>query len=116
VCDGRSLVVYFEHNKSFLTAEATSVLDNAVQELSAQTCNYQTALIQGHADLSGKPQYNIELSQKRVVAVREALVARGVPGDLMTGEAFGESKPAKPTADGVKEPLNRRAEVTFTFQ
>jgi OmpA-OmpF porin, OOP family len=44
------------------------------------------------------------------------LVARGVPGDLMTGEAFGESKPAKPTADGVKEPLNRRAEVTFTFQ
>jgi hypothetical protein len=56
------------------------------------------------------------IPHSRVVAVREALVARGVPGDLMTGEAFGESKPAKPTADGVKEPLNRRTEVTFTFQ
>ena len=116
VCDGRSFVVYFEHDKSFLTAEATSVIDNAVSEIAALTCNYQSALIQGHADLSGNPQYNIGLSQRRVTIVREAMVARGVPGDLMTGEAFGESKPAKATADGVKEPLNRRTEVTFTFQ
>jgi OmpA-OmpF porin, OOP family len=116
VCDGRSFVVYFEHDKSFLTSEATSVIDNAVQEVTALSCNYQSALIQGHADLSGNPQYNIGLSQRRVTIVREAMVARGVPGDLMTGEAFGESKPAKATADGVKEPLNRRTEVTFTFQ
>jgi OmpA-OmpF porin, OOP family len=116
VCDGRSFVVYFEHDKSFLTSEATSVIDNAVQEVAALSCNYQSVLIQGHADLSGNPQYNIGLSQRRVTIVREAMVARGVPGDLMTGEAFGESKPAKATADGVKEPLNRRTEVTFTFQ
>jgi outer membrane protein OmpA-like peptidoglycan-associated protein len=116
VCDGRSFVVYFEHDKSFLTSEATSVIDNAVQEVAALSCNYQSVLIQGHADLSGNPQYNIGLSQRRVTIVREAMVARGVPGDMMTGEAFGESKPAKSTADGVKEPLNRRTEVTFTFQ
>jgi OmpA-OmpF porin, OOP family len=115
-CDGRSYVVYFAHDKSFLTPEATEVIGTAVNEITAASCNYQSALIQGHADLSGNPQYNIGLSQRRVTVVREALVARGVPGDLMTGEAFGESKPAKETADGVKEPLNRRTEINFTFQ
>jgi outer membrane protein OmpA-like peptidoglycan-associated protein len=99
-----------------LTAEATSVIDNEVQEVAAKSCNYASALIQGHADLSGNPRYNIGLSQRRVTVVRDALVARGVPGDMMTGEAFGESKPAVATADGVKEPLNRRTEVTFNFQ
>ena len=116
MCDGRSIVVYFEFDKSFLTTEATSVIDNAVQEITSLSCNYQAVLLQGHTDLSGRPQYNIGLSQRRVTIVREAMVARGVPSDLMTGEAFGESKPAKPTADGVKEPLNRRTEVTFSFQ
>jgi len=56
------------------------------------------------------------LSQKRVTVVHDALVARDVPSDLMEGQAFGETKPAVATADGVKEPMNRRTEVTFTFQ
>lgn len=116
VCAGKSFVVYFDHDKSFLTDEAKSVITNEVQDITARSCNYRSVLLQGHADLSGNPRYNIGLSQRRVTIVRDALVGQGVPADLMTGEAFGETKPAVATADGVKEPLNRRTEVTFDFQ
>ena len=116
VCDGKSFVVYFDFDKSNLTDEATAVIDNEVSDIKAKSCNYKSALIQGHTDTSGSARYNINLSQKRVTVVRDALVDRGVPADIMTGEAFGESKPAVQTGDGVKEPLNRRTEVTFDFQ
>ena len=116
VCDGKSFVVYFDFDKYNLTPEATSVISNEVSDIKAKGCNYKSALIQGHTDTSGSARYNIALSQKRVTTVRDALVGQGVPADIMTGEAFGESKPAVATGDGVKEPLNRRAEVTFDFQ
>jgi outer membrane protein OmpA-like peptidoglycan-associated protein len=116
VCDGTSFVVYFEHDRSFLTDQANEVISNEVNDIASRACNYSSVLIQGHADTSGNPRYNIGLSERRVTIVRDALVSRGVPGDLMTGEAFGESRPAVATGDGVKEPLNRRTEVTFTFR
>lgn len=116
VCDGVSMVVYFEHDKSNLTPEATAKIDNTVEDIKARSCQYKSVLIEGHADLSGNPRYNVGLSQRRVTVVHDALVAREVPADLMEGQAYGETKPAAATADGVKEPLNRRTEVTFSFQ
>nr|MDP9415782.1 flagellar motor protein MotB [Pseudomonadota bacterium] len=38
---------------------------------------------------------------------------RGVPDGAITTEAFGESRPLVETADGVREPQNRRVEITF---
>jgi len=110
------MIVYFEHDKSFLTDEATAKIDNTVNQIKANECVYKSVLIEGHADTSGNARYNVGLSQKRVTVVHDALVARDVPSDLMEGQAFGETKPAVATADGVKEPMNRRTEVTFTFQ
>ena len=41
------------------------------------------------------------------------LAGRGVPDGSITTEAFGESRPLVDTADGVREPQNRRVEITF---
>jgi len=41
------------------------------------------------------------------------MAGKGVPDSAMTTEAFGESKPLVDTADGVREPQNRRVEITF---
>ena len=92
------------------------MIENELQQYAQQRCNDSSVSIQGHADTSGNPRYNQTLSQNRVIVVRDALVARGVPGDLMTGEAFGESLQAVPTPDGTREPLNRRTEVRFMFR
>ena len=41
------------------------------------------------------------------------MATKGVPDGSITTEAFGESRPLVDTADGVREPQNRRVEITF---
>jgi outer membrane protein OmpA-like peptidoglycan-associated protein len=41
------------------------------------------------------------------------MTGRGVAAGQITGEAFGETQPRVPTADGVREAQNRRVEVTY---
>jgi OmpA-OmpF porin, OOP family len=70
-------------------------------------------VIAGHADRSGTDAYNLALSEQRAQNVARALAARGVPASALDVQGFGESRPRIPTADGVREPQNRRVEITF---
>jgi outer membrane protein OmpA-like peptidoglycan-associated protein len=70
-------------------------------------------MLAGHADRSGSAQYNVGLSQRRADAVRSYMTARGVPDTRISTEAFGETMPRVPTADGVRELQNRRVEITY---
>ena len=72
--------------------------------------------IRDSTDTSGSSAYNQALSQRRAAVVREALIANGVPADSIETRAFGESNLAKSTPDGTREPLNRRSEVTISFE
>jgi OOP family OmpA-OmpF porin len=69
-------------------------------------------VVSGHADTSGSTPYNQGLSERRSRNVADLLASSGVPASGLTVQAFGETQPAKPTPDGVREPLNRRVEVT----
>ena len=68
------------------------------------------AAIGAHAVGAGDA-YNEKLSERRSDAVREALIAAGVPAEAITTAWKGEAENAVPTADGVKEQANRRAEI-----
>ena len=104
-------IVFFDWDKSDITPEAAAILDNAAAAYQ-QTGSAQVMLA-GHADRSGSDQYNVGLSQRRADAVRAYLAGRGVADGAMTTSAFGESKPLVQTEDGVREPQNRRVEITF---
>jgi hypothetical protein len=67
----------------------------------------------GHAGRSGTLQDNQRLSQRRADAVSAELVRLGVTRSAITVQAFGESRPLVPTADGVREPQNRRVEIVL---
>lgn len=113
-CPTSEFVVYFEWDRSNLNEAALETIDAAVAR--AQQCNVGSVLVVGHTDTSGSTDYNAELSERRASVVRDALVARGVPAGNITTEARGETDLARATADGVREPLNRRTAVTITFQ
>jgi outer membrane protein OmpA-like peptidoglycan-associated protein len=49
--------------------------------------------IDGYADPRGTEQYNQALSERRVNAIRDALVKAGVASDKIQSGAFGEQKP-----------------------
>ena len=44
--------------------------------------------------------------------VRSYLAGRGIPDSVMTTEAFGESRPLVDTPDDVREPQNRRCDIS----
>jgi outer membrane protein OmpA-like peptidoglycan-associated protein/opacity protein-like surface antigen len=104
-------IVFFDWDRSDITPQAAAILDNAAAAYQ-QTGQAQVVLA-GHADRSGSADYNVGLSQRRADAVRSYLAGRGVPSGAIATEAFGESRPLVETADGVREPQNRRVEITF---
>lgn len=105
-------LVFFDWDKSAITAEASAILDRAAEQYLA-TGQTRVAL-SGHADKSGKDDYNMKLSQRRADAVKAYLAGKGVPADAMGAEALGEARPLAETADGVREPQNRRVEIAFS--
>jgi len=110
-CNKGPYIVFFEWDKSDITPEAATILNNAVSAYA--NCGAAAVMLAGHADRSGSSQYNVGLSQRRAAAVRSYMSARGVPDTRISTEAFGESQPRVPTADGVRELQNRRVEITY---
>lgn len=113
-CPTSEFVVYFEWDRSNLNQAALETIDAAVQR--ARECNLASIVLVGHTDTSGSTTYNQGLSERRAAVVRDALVARGLGAGAITTQARGESDLARATADGVREPLNRRTAVTITFR
>jgi outer membrane protein OmpA-like peptidoglycan-associated protein len=111
VCAPGPYIVFFEWDKSNITPEAAGILDNAITAY--QNCGNAQVMLAGHADRSGKPAYNVGLSQRRADAVKAYMSSRSIPEGVITTQAFGEGRPLVETADGVRELQNRRVEVTY---
>jgi len=69
--------------------------------------------VDGYTERSGTVAYNQALGPRRAQAVAAELVRDGVPAGAIAVTSFGESRPLVPTADGVREPQNRRVEIVL---
>lgn len=110
-------MVYFEWDKADLTSQASAVIDQAIENVRSRSdCSTGGVTIVGHTDTSGAPSYNQRLSARRAAIVAGALQSRGITSGAINTAARGESDLAKSTRDGVREPLNRRSEVTIVVR
>ena len=107
----RTFLVFFDFDRADLTDRARAIIAEAATN--AGRVGTTRIEIAGHADRSGTPQYNQALSERRAAAVAAELERRGIARSAMTVQAFGESRPLVPTADGVREPQNRRVEIVL---
>jgi OOP family OmpA-OmpF porin len=105
----QSYLVFFDWDRSDLTAEALSIVRTAAGN--ANRAGYNVIEIIGHADRSGPDQYNMGLSERRAIAVRRELERQGIVPGGTSVYAKGEHDPLVATPDGVREPQNRRAEI-----
>jgi hypothetical protein len=105
----KQFVVYFEFDKSNLTPDGAKVVQDAANAYK-QTGSARVA-ITGYTDLSGTQKYNLGLSKRRADTVHAELVRDGVPDNVIAEAWRGKENPAVPTADGVREPRNRRVEI-----
>jgi OmpA-OmpF porin, OOP family len=105
----RNFLVFFDFNQSSITPTAQAIIDSAAN--SAKSATPVKLRLTGHADRAGPSRYNQRLSLRRANAVRAALTRLGVPASEIAVIAKGESEPLVQTADGIREPQNRRVEI-----
>jgi len=67
----------------------------------------------GHACDLGTEQYNLKLSERRAIAVKNYLVDKGIDAGRISIKAFGESAPLVPNVSEANRAKNRRVEFTI---
>ena len=107
-------MVWFTLNSSKLSKTAQTTL-NKVHEVFSQL-NDAKLYLSGHACALGPDDYNMKLSTRRVNAVKDYLVKKGINAAVITTEAFGESKPAFPNDNEKNRSKNRRVEIKATYK
>ncbi len=105
----RTYLVFFDWDRYDLTERARQIISEAAQ--ASQRVQVTRIEVNGYTDLSGTAKYNQGLSVRRANAVAAELVRDGVPQNEIVARGFGESNPLVPTAQGVREPQNRRVEI-----
>jgi hypothetical protein len=105
---GRYLVT-FGLNEATLTEQDRVIIARAAEDY-RQGGTPQVS-VTGHTDTSGSAAHNLELSQRRAEVVANELVREGVPATDIVTVGRGEEDLLVPTADGVREPRNRRVEI-----
>ena len=104
----RTFLVFFDWSKADLTDRARQIIGEAA---TARGQGVTRIEVNGFTDRSGPADYNMQLSIRRANAVAAELVRRGVPRNEIVTRGFGEENNLVPTADGVREPQNRRVEI-----
>ena len=106
-----SFMVFFDWDRSNLSQQALATIKQAADAFKSKGNARITAT--GHTDTSGPEAYNMALSLRRANAVKDALVRNGVPAQAITVIGRGEAGLLVQTADGVREPQNRRVEIVI---
>ncbi len=100
--------IYFHQNESTLTDFAKLML----VELSHVLNNQKNIVIEigAYTDDVGSDQYNVDLSQKRAVAVKNYLLEKGAKPEQMMTKGYGEVSPVAPNTSDENRAMNRRVE------
>jgi OmpA-OmpF porin, OOP family len=101
--------VKFEFDSAVLTETARKILDQVGNTLNAYP-DIDVSL-DGHTDNIGTAAYNLGLSERRAIAVREYLVGRGVAASRMAANGYGVTRPLADNRDEAGREENRRVEL-----
>jgi outer membrane protein OmpA-like peptidoglycan-associated protein len=106
-CTTKRFDIYFGEGQAQLTDAAWRAIRMTADQL--RDCDIRRVQIVGLASATGSSAANQELSERRAVAVTEALEAEGWP--LPAFQIAVEGDTGAVNADGTAEPLRRRTEV-----
>jgi outer membrane protein OmpA-like peptidoglycan-associated protein len=103
--------VLFKTGKWDLKAGAMAKLDQIADALKGKE---QPIVVYGFTDNVGAIDMNMDLSQKRAQSVRDYLVTKGIPQDLITAQGKGPADPISDNGSVEGRASNRRVELVVS--
>lgn len=104
--------VQFEKGKTIILETSYKELNSFIAFMNEHS--HLNVKIEGHTDVVGDPELNLQLSKDRAKTITEYLMTKGIAGNRIKSEGFGGSRPLFVTEDGSYHPANRR--VVFIIE
>ncbi len=101
-------VFYFDFDSSALTDAARAAVDAHIAVLLGDDSSVR---LEGHTDERGTREYNLALGERRANAVRDYMVANGVPSYRIESISYGEENPVAFGSGEANWSQNRRVEL-----
>lgn len=105
--------VLFEFDRDEVKPEFSELLQRLVEYL-LKPPEFKSLAIEGHTDSIGLYDYNVQLSGRRALAVRKALISMGLPAERIKAYGWGARKPIANNGNFQGRALNRRVEFKVT--
>ena len=102
-------IIYFDFDKSKLSDVSIEEIKNFIN---TNIKTIKKFIVVGHTDTMGTKKYNKVLSLERAEAVQKILIKLGIEKNNIHILGKGESNLRVQTADEIKHPANRRAEIS----
>lgn len=103
-------IIFFDWDADQPLPEASGTIRQIVDNRAA--CRWSAFAVVGHTDKSGSDAYNDGLALRRARNIAAMMEASGIAPADMQVDGRGESQVMIETADGVREPQNRRVEIS----
>ena len=108
-CKASVYGINFDFDKATLRADSTPTLEQVLEVL--QRDAKLKVEVGGHTDNVGKPDYNLQLSDRRAAAVKDWLVAHGIAAARLTSHGYGDTQPLVKNDTEEHRAENRRVEL-----
>jgi peptidoglycan-associated lipoprotein len=102
--------VFFAFDRSDITPEAQEILARQADWL--RRYPNVAVTVEGHCDERGTREYNLALGERRAQAVKNVLVASGIPASRISTISYGKERPAVVGSSEEAYAQNRRAVTT----
>ncbi|MBM6498845.1 OmpA family protein [Flavobacterium macrobrachii] len=82
--------VYFEYDKSNITAQGATELDKLVKVMKDNPS--MVIFVKSHTDSKGGDDYNLKLSERRAQSTVQYLISKGISQGNISGKGFGSTE------------------------
>lgn len=106
-------MIFFDWKRSEVSAQAFATLRQVVDAYRQVPNATRSIDLVGNSDTSLSDTEAVKIGFERANAVKDALVKLGFPANQIFVTSRGKRSLLVQTADGVKEPQNRRVEITL---
>ena len=102
----------FDHN----SATVRPGLYSEIERIANVLLQYPDTVIrvEGHTDSTGTEKYNLELSARRAVAVKNLIVEKGISANRLETVTYGETRPIATNETEAGRQMNRRVEIIIS--